>query len=243
LKVTTVAHTLIDWHAMKAVIPDTRFYKEAVSDLHVSDLDHLAEFAGRACYKSWSRPNLATDQNDTYLANVIRDQHVNVFEHSTVSFYVQGVSRSMLLELERHRHVSFSVESQRYVDQSKSHPVEDGPAIPPIFRDEFPDLEAMLRDRYTDSMADYEWAVDTMVAKGVDRKTARGAARAFLPESTPTDYIITANLTAWRYVIGKRWHAAADSEIREFAELVLEELRKVAPNSVQDITEEGSYDR
>jgi thymidylate synthase (FAD) len=47
--------------------------------------------------------------------------------------------------------------------------------------------------------------------------------------------VVTGNLRAWRDVLGKRWHVAADAEIREFAGLVLGHLRDVAPNSVQDV--------
>jgi thymidylate synthase (FAD) len=38
-------------------------------------------------------------------------------------------------------------------------------------------------------------------------------------------------------VLGKRYHLAADAEIREFASLILAELREIAPNAVQDIPE------
>jgi thymidylate synthase (FAD) len=49
--------------------------------------------------------------------------------------------------------------------------------------------------------------------------------------------VVTGNLRAWRDVLGKRWHEAADAEIKEFAGLVLGHLRSIAPNSFQDVPE------
>ncbi|MFH9802790.1 FAD-dependent thymidylate synthase [Streptomyces albidoflavus] len=65
-----------------------------------------------------------------------------------------------------------------------------------------------------------------------------GAAIRPLPNAAPVDMIVTGNLRAWRDVLGKRWHVAADAEIRELAGDVLVSLRKLAPNSVQDIPNE-----
>src|SRR5687768_1215479 len=75
----------------------------------------LAEFAGRACYQSWSKPNPATATNASYLRHIIDVGHLSVLEHGVATFYVTGVSRSLTHELVRHRHFSYSQLSQRYV--------------------------------------------------------------------------------------------------------------------------------
>src|ERR1700754_3256171 len=75
----------------------------------------LAEFAGRACYQSWKKPNPATATNAGYLRHILEVGHLSVLEHGTVSFYLTGVSRSLTHELIRHRHFSYSQLSQRYV--------------------------------------------------------------------------------------------------------------------------------
>jgi thymidylate synthase (FAD) len=75
----------------------------------------LAEFAGRACYQSWTKPNPATATNAGYLAHILDVGHLSVLEHGTVTFYLTGVSRSLTHELVRHRHFSYSQLSQRYV--------------------------------------------------------------------------------------------------------------------------------
>ncbi|MEU5149759.1 FAD-dependent thymidylate synthase [Streptomyces yangpuensis] len=195
-----------------------------------TSMDGLAEAAGRLCYKSFSRPNPATAENADYMANILRQGHYSVLEHASVTFLVQGISRSLLAELTRHRHLSFSVISQRYVDYSDTSPV-----IPPAARDT--EAEHLVRVAYEEALETYRDLVERLTLAGCKRKAAREAARAVLPNAAPVDMVVTGNLRAWRDVLGKRHHVAADAEIREFAALVLAELRSIAPASVQDIPE------
>lgn len=201
---------------------------ETHPDRWTTDPDALAEAAGRICYKSFDRPNAKTAANRPYLANIIGQGHFSVMEHASVTLLVRGVSRALLTELTRHRHLSFSVVSQRYVDYGDTSPV-----IPPAMRGT--EGEAFIRSAYAYAVGRYDAAVKELRAKGLGRKQAREAARAILPNAAPVDMVVTGNLRAWRDVLGKRWHVAADAEIREFAGLALEQLRDVAPNSVQDI--------
>lgn len=83
----------------------------------------LVEFAGRACYQSWSKPNPKTATNAGYLRHIIDVGHFSVLEHASVSFYITGISRSCTHELIRHRHFSYSQLSQRYVPEKDSRVV------------------------------------------------------------------------------------------------------------------------
>jgi thymidylate synthase (FAD) len=91
----------------------------------------LAEFAGRACYQSWSKPNPATATNAGYLRHILESKHLSVLEHATVTFYLSGVSRSFTHELVRHRHFSYSQLSQRYVPEHDAAMV-----VPPVIADD-----------------------------------------------------------------------------------------------------------
>ena len=193
--------------------------------------DALAEAAGRICYKSFNRPNPRTARNADYLANILAQQHFSVLEHASVTFLVRDVSRALLTELTRHRHLSFSVVSQRYVDYANTEPV-----IPPAVRGT--PIESDMRATYAEALRDYQEFVEVLMEDGVPRKKAREAARGVLPNSAPVDMVVTGNLRAWRDVLGKRWHVAADAEVQEFAGMVLGHLRDVAPNSAQDIPTE-----
>jgi len=77
----------------------------------------LAEFAGRACYQSWKKPNPSTATNAGYLKHILEVGHLSVLEHGSVTFYLTGISRSLTHELIRHRHFSYSQLSQRYVPE------------------------------------------------------------------------------------------------------------------------------
>jgi thymidylate synthase (FAD) len=84
----------------------------------------LAEFAGRACYQSWHKPNPTTATNAGYLRHILEVGHLSVLEHGTVTFYLTGMSRSLTHELIRHRHFSYSQLSQRYVPEHHAEMVE-----------------------------------------------------------------------------------------------------------------------
>ncbi|MBM4592642.1 FAD-dependent thymidylate synthase [Rhodococcus hoagii] len=199
-----------------------------------TDADELAEFAGRNCYRSFGRPNPATGTNSSYLGHILDVGHESVLEHSSVTFMVHA-PRSVLTELERHRHLSFSVVSQRYVNAVKVTPLLHQP---PAF--------ALLSEELTERLDEFAAATANLyneihaelVEQDVDHKEARGAARAVLPNAIDAPMVVTGNLRAWRYVIKARFHEAADPEIRELAHQILEHLRRIAPNSVQDIPNE-----
>jgi thymidylate synthase (FAD) len=195
-----------------------------------TNADALGEAAGRICYKSFNRPNAKTAANADYLANILRQGHYSVLEHSSVTFLVRGVSRALLAELSRHRHLSFSVVSQRYVPYADTEPV-----IPPVMN---ADETHLLACAYDEALEVYEELVSRLSDRGIKRKQAREAARAVLPNAAPVDMVVTGNLRAWRDVLGKRYHVAADAEIAHFASLVLDRLRDVAPASVQDVPDE-----
>jgi thymidylate synthase (FAD) len=203
----------------------------------VRGADELAELAGRNCYLSWKRPNPATATNQGYLKNILSQNHHSVLEHSSVTFYCEGVSRSLLAELTRHRHLSFSVVSQRYVDGTELEFVS-----PPIIG-ELKGLTALgamneIIDSYEHSQEKYTNLVEIFTEAGYKKKEAREAARAVLPNMMDSPLVVTGNLRAWRDVLGKRYHIAADREIQGFATEILKSLRMIAPNSFQDIPEE-----
>lgn len=193
-----------------------------------TDADFLAEAAGRSCYQSWNRPNPKTHENKDYLAHIIELQHNSVLEHAHATFYLTGVSRALLAEISRHRHLSFSVVSQRFVDSSKT-----GAVIPPALRDDEVAVETLSNWQETIGTV-YESMVGDLQAKGFPRKQAREAARAVMPNMTETKIVVTGSVAAWRYVIARRIDPSADAEIQEVAGMILAELKKIAPSSFQD---------
>lgn len=195
--------------------------------------DELAEAAGRLCYRSWSRPNPATAKTDGYLRNILSKQHFSVLEHASATFLISEVSRALTHELIRHRHFSYSQLSQRYVDHAGAEFV-----LPPVF-DELNDFDrSELRSELANVAAQAEMSYrsieEMLLARGFNKKEARGAARCVLPEATETSILVTGNHRAFREFLSKRLSPAADAEIRQLAHMMLAELRKIAPSSYQD---------
>jgi thymidylate synthase (FAD) len=189
----------------------------------------LVEFAGRACYQSWSKPNPKTATNAGYLQHIIDVGHLSVLEHASVSFYITGISRSCTHELIRHRHFSYSQLSQRYVPENESQVV-----VPPGMEDD--ELRRILVEAADTSRATYAELLSRLEAKFADqpnailrRKQARQAARAVLPNATETRIVVTGNYRAWRHFIAMRASEHADVEIRRLAIACLRHLVDVAP--------------
>ena len=232
MQVDLIAHTVLaeDYETDGKVIDQTPYNRH--SPPCETDADELVEFAGRSCYTSWKRPNPATATNEGYIANILKQGHFSVLEHASATFYVQGVSRALTHELIRHRHLSYSQLSQRFVNEDR----EDDLVLPPAAEG---DEEAMEVHWAAHEMAHsyYRSLVTIYTSRGLPRKQAREAARAVLPNQQETKIVCTGNLRAWRDVIAKRNDPAADAEIQEFARQVLGHLKTIAPNSFQDFGE------
>lgn len=192
-----------------------------------SETDILHEFAGRNCYQSFHKPNPATRSNADYLANIIDSAHESVLEHGNFTFFVDGVSRNLLLELERHRMLSFSVLSTRYVDPDRMANIPH-PNTPQASYEAILNLSPKIREVAEKIYSDCR-------SSGMNVKQSREVARQVLPGSTETKMVVTGNVRAWKHVIRMRNAEGADVEIQEFAKKILENLKRECPNSVQDL--------
>ncbi len=205
-----------------------------------SDVDGgqaLAEFAGRACYQSWSKPNPATATNAGYLRHILEVGHLSVLEHGTVTFYLTGISRALTHELIRHRHFSYSQLSQRYVPERDAAMV-----IPDVIAGD-PELRALYEEAADNALSSYTKLLEGLEKRFADvasptlrRKQARQAARMVLPNATETRIVVTGNYRAWRHFIAMRATEHADVEIRGLAVACLRELMQVAGNAFADFT-------
>lgn len=120
-QVHLLAHTKIDEKAISEWM--------GIQD-ESTDAETLLTMAGRNCYRSFHRPNEATYNDDDYLRRTLGEQgHWSIAEHATATLYFTGVSRAFLTELTRHRHLSFSVESQRFINANNANIV-----LPPAVR-------------------------------------------------------------------------------------------------------------
>lgn len=195
----------------------------------------LVEFAGRACYQSWSKPNPRTATNASYLRHLLDVGHQSVLEHASVSFYITGISRSCTHELIRHRHFSYSQLSQRFVAERDAKVI-----VPPAILGDA-ELEALFekatdasRAAYVELLEALEDKLDGVTGAALRGKQARQAARSVLPNATETKLVVTGNYRAWRHFVSMRASEHADIEIRRVAVECLRQLASVAPDVFED---------
>lgn len=213
-RVTLLAHTKINEEAVNEWmdIQDTS-----------TDAETLLTMAGRNCYRSFHRPNETTHQDSDYLNRTLRKQgHWSISEHATATLYFTGVSRAFLTELTRHRHLSFSVESQRFINANDANIV-----MPPAVREldkEDQDWFLILAEESIEDYKAIQAALDHL-----PKKQRNEAARGLLPNCVETRMVVTGNLRAWSEVIARRTADDADAEMQEVMELARQQLNTVSP--------------
>ena len=226
--VTLLAHTTID--------PDVIGELMEIQP-ESTDAETLVTFAGRSCYESWHRPSEATRDDADYIERTIfQQEHGSILEHATATLYFTGVSRAFLTELTRHRHLSFSVRSQRFVNEAGANIV-----LPPIYRSDKAEpgtalskTAELLEGIAQDLDSHYEGLVEEAAIDGHKRKQAREAARAILPNMTETKMVVTGNLRAWLQVIERRTAPDADAELQEVMGMARDVLKPLAPSIFKD---------
>lgn len=213
-QVHLLAHTKIDEKAISEWM--------GIQDAS-TDAETLLTMAGRNCYRSFNRPNEATYNDADYLRRTLFDQgHWSIAEHATATLYFTGVSRAFLAELTRHRHLSFSVESQRFINANDANFV-----MPPAIREHDMAAQRDFIGRAEECLADYR--VTQARLDHLPKKQRNEAARALLPNAVETRMVVTGNLRAWNEVIQRRTQSDADAEIQEVMRLAAQELHTVSP--------------
>ena len=228
MKVYLVSRPQVDFCEFERFIADEGMAPGAAYHVEpVSDAEMLVELSARLCYMSYGKGRKTTKE---YLENIIRQKHFSVMEHANWTFIITGVTRSLTHELVRHRHLSYSQLSQRYVDESEAKMI----APPVIADDEMRNEIAQYafehsRGAYVELVKDLEYAFKDIANPMERRKAARQAARAVLPNATETKIAVTGNARAWREMIEKRDSPHADPEIRSLAHTIFTILHSESP--------------
>lgn len=213
-EVRLLAHTKIDEKAISEYM--------GIQDAS-TDAETLLTMAGRNCYRSFHRPNEATYNDADYLRRTLGDQgHWSIAEHATATLYFTGVSRAFLAELTRHRHLSFSVESQRFIDANDANIV-----LPPAVREQDLTVQTKFAWRVKEAIEKYELLQIALIH--LPKKQRNEAARGLLPNCIETRMVVTGNLRAWNEVIQRRTQPDADAEMQEVMRLAKDALHAVSP--------------
>ncbi|NPD89789.1 MAG: FAD-dependent thymidylate synthase [Asgard group archaeon] len=178
----------------------------------------IAKMAGLICYSAennlWEIRNKAKIKTDEYLSKIIQDGHLSIIEHNMYVFYVTGISRTTSHQLVRKRIASFSQQSQRYVN------ADNFVYITP---------EAIKKSKYGGEYEDLIKQSHLLYQKMIKVGIKREDARYILPNATSTQLIVSMNAHALIDFLAVRICERSQWEIRELAERMLEEVRKVSP--------------
>jgi len=182
------------------------------------DVLKTIEECGRTAYLSFDK--ITDESAESFIDMIVRRGHESVLEHAVLSVRVKGISRSCSHQLVRHRLVSYTQQSQRYVDEKNFSIIvpnsikKDGEAY-----DNFLELMEQIKSFYS-----------FLQKKGVPNQDARFV----LPNATETQICVTTNLREWRHILELRGSPHAQWEIREMAIRVYEILKEECPIIVSD---------
>ena len=141
----------------------------------------------------------------------------SVLEHTQFTFAIEGVSRSLLAQICRHRiGVSLSVQSQRYVNLEDTFDY----VTPNSLQDEGDSQKC-----FTDAMSQCHENYKELINKGI----APEDSRAVLPNACCTNMVITTNLRSFINLCHLRLCSHSQLEIRQLVKEMVKEVIKVEP--------------
>lgn len=220
-----------------------------IDNCKVKDGQVIALSAIRTCY-SPNKPseimqlegkkyfgNKATDgeegtEADRLFRHITGSGHTSTLEHINYTFAVEGVSRALMAQLTRHRHLSFSIQSQRYVrmgsedksggfDYVTPDSVTNAPKTVGFFDDNTP-----ATDIYNDAMRQLQMTYDALRECGVKPEDARMV----LPNAATTNIVLTGNLRTFLEFYRKRQPGkGAQWEVADLAEGIKNKIISVDP--------------
>lgn len=211
---------------------------------YTPDPERTIACAAKLCYSPSSiedlRDGLTDEKVESFISMLSGLGHESPIEHASFTFGIEGVSRSLLAQITRHRIASFSVKSQRYVKEGEFEFV-----TPPEV-----EAESDVLKIYNESMKAAQEAYDKIaevltekhkkafLAEGKDEKTALRLAskkaiedaRFVLPNACETKMVVTMNARSLMNFFHHRCCNRAQWEIREVANQMLKLVCDVAPN-------------
>ncbi|MEA2087918.1 MAG: FAD-dependent thymidylate synthase [Candidatus Caldatribacteriota bacterium] len=188
---------------------------------YTKDPEKIVAQSARLCYSALDIEELREKLSDESIIKLIKKimklGHYSVLEHATFTFAIEGISRVTSHQLVRHRLVSFSQQSQRYVKiKEKGFPyvvpesIEKNEKLAKIFIDTLKELDGIYR---------------LLLSHNIEAEDARY----ILPQAVKTKIILTANARELLHIFKLRCCNRAQWEIREVAIKMLQEVKDIAP--------------
>ena len=172
--------------------------------------------ACRTCYSADTPINIynSTDDEEKILKlieRVISSGHYSTIEHIQVTFAISNVSRACTHQLVRHRHMSFSQKSQRYVKEKGQFDF----IIPPTI-----DRNPELKEKFMKFMDEISKVYCEFTEAGIPAEDAR----AVLPNAAASSIVASLNLREMIHLANLRLCTRAQYEIRTMVKLMCDAL-------------------
>ena len=190
---------------------------------HTPEPEKVVAAAAKLCYSDAHITDLLdglTEEKTAKFLTMLSDLgHASPIEHASFTFGIEGVSRTLLAQITRHRIASFSVQSQRYVRLDDFRYVD---------AKRYLDLAHKLEEGHT----------ARLMAEGMPEKAARAKAskqanedaRFVLPNACETKMVVTMNARSLQNFFHLRCCSRAQWEIRQLAEEMFKLVYPVAPH-------------
>jgi len=193
--------------------------------------EEIVAMSAKLCYSSANIDELewgieSKDQS-RFIDKLMDMNHLSPVEHASFTFGIEGVSRSLLAQITRHRIASFSVKSQRYVSEKSQDGETFNYIIPPSIKNLGPEYV----DKYNAQMKQIQsWYNEWLEVLGDKGEASNQDARFVLPNSAETKIIMTMNARELLHFFNLRCCNRAQWEIRRLAIEMLRQVKSVAPN-------------
>ena len=211
---------------------------------HTPIPEKIVASSAKLCYSAATIDTLMdglTEEKSAAFVDMLSEiGHESPIEHASFTFGVEGVSRSLLAQLTRHRMASYSVQSQRYVREKMFDYVlpPEIEAIPEAAEEyrrameedqaHYDRLTAILKDKHLKEMLNN--GMDEKEANRAAEKKAIEDARFVLPNACATKLIMTMNARSLMNFFHHRCCNRAQWEIRELAEEMYKLCVEAAPH-------------
>lgn len=189
--------------------------------------EEIVATAARVCYSSEPIADIAAHVQDDegWVEKLMAMGHESPVEHAVFTFGIEGVSRSLLAQITRHRIASFSVRSQRYVGETSDGENTFAYVIPPAIQA----LGEQAVDRFNQQMRIVQQWYDGWVDMLGGGRQSYEDARYVLPNAAATTIVVTMNARELRHFFRLRLCQRAQWEIRALADEMLNLAKQAAP--------------
>ena len=188
----------------------------------IADMERFAALAALTCHANTDKEFVPSE----VLGRIIKAGHESILEHINLTYSIKEISRALLQELARHRHISLSVESTRHTLRKNINSLE-------WFESILIDIAKSAESTVVQAKRDL---LSLIIKQNED--LPNDELKYLIPEFWPTNLVLTSNVRELRHILDLRTAPAALKEFRllarEMYEAVPEEYKYLLKDCVHE---------